>query len=271
MKTDFVAAPFLGEFGWEVAMWAPWLRWVKRDRRHSTFTVLCRPGHGALYKDFANEIVEVEAPGIIRSDCQNAFMQDVGRMARQHYIDLMPSMLGKKVPKNRVYTPLDMTYTWPPKKAPRLILESHYDYSTHEPVKGQVVIHPRWCEDKQPERNWPMEWWCELIERLAPKKVFTIGSTKGAMAFADAVDMRGADLATVIRTISQCEFGIGPSSGPLHLMNACKRPVFWWSGNEKDVDRYGSAWNPHRVANVQCGTSWQPTVEEVATCISDRS
>ena len=265
-----IAAPFLGEFGWEVAMWVPWLRWMRNNHHAGTdLIVMCRPGHGELYKDFATKIVEHEEPNLTKSDCVNGFVNGV-RLRDTGYIR-RAAMWKPKVKKARIITPLQMNYSWPNGEPPHLIHKEHKSYGKPDRKMGTTfVIHARNCSEKQPERNWWVTKWIALLEQFREAHVFAIGSNNDSLAPPGTKDFRGAPLETVVDLMASADFGIGPSSGPLHLMNACATPVVWWSGNRKDKARYERVWNPLGLPNVQAAENWNPEPQEVAECLKQQ-
>lgn len=269
-----VAAPFLGEFGWEVGMWVPWLRWMRYEmHRSSDFVVMCREGSQPLYADFASKVVVPrKLPDVHRVDNNNAFVTAHGRYRQEDYFKLVLEELAfkqRKVRKTDVLTPPQIPYMWPPERPPILRRRRDFVYGDEPGVRTQgcIAIHARHCKDKQPERNWALERWNALLEDLGATEVIAVGSKDGALCPEGARDARGDNLYDLACRIARCEFGLGPSSGPLHFINACRTPVFWWSANKKDQERYESAWNPHKLPNTCVKTHWNPEPEEVAACI----
>ena len=276
--STYVAAPFVGEFGWEVAMWAPWLRWMRNEHRTVTFDVLCKPGHQALYADFATRVIPVkEMPDILQVDCANAFVRVNGRLRREDYVEWVKRELeGHKtgtVKKGRVYTPLDIYYDWNGGRPPILRQRIDVPYGSDAKIvkKPFIAVHAR-AHQKQPDRNWlPREKWDELMDELDGEQVIAIGALGHSLCPRGAMDLRGRPLGGVMDLLSQCRVIVGPSSGPLHLANACRVPVVWWSGNQKDEERYATAWNPYHLPNRRVGVTWQPSVDEVMACLRPTS
>lgn len=257
-----IVAPFLGEFGWEVALWVPWLR---QQRRYSVdFVVLCKNGHEGLYKDFATEVVPYTPPKLSYVDCQHAWVGGV---------KLRPEAYAKvchghgKVTKKSVLTPYDLSYTWTagcPK--PRSANHKRLGKANNtEPGKSKMLaIHARECGDKQPDRNWSFNKWATLVGELNTRfQVASIGQVGQAMHLPGTENMRGMPLAKLCDLLASCRYAIGPSSGPLHLANHCGTPVIWWSGNEKDQERYAKVWNPWGSLNLCAAETWDPDVDEV--------
>ena len=265
-----VAAPFYGEFGWEVALWVPWLRWQRRKvHRQCDFEVLCKIGHEVLYEDFATKVTGVKPPkGITKIDCQNVWVD--GAQIRDWPAEVS-RLLRKKVGPARVIHPQEMRVRWDPVPTTR-----RFDYQPYGvqrmKVKGRVGLHIRRCHDKQPERNWDPLQVGKLLGMLTKKGLLKsavfFGTLDDAVGSVLGYDRRGAPLSELVEHMAECELVVGPSSGPLHLANLCGTPVVWWSGNAKDVPRYNKVWNPFKCLNEQASASWDPSVEEIVDAVA---
>ena len=260
------AAPFAGEFGWCVAMWTPWLRWVRRHQHGSErFVVYCHKGHEHLYQDFASDVIGIEIEDITAVDCVSAWVNGV-RLRQRDYGELVLSHHREKKRPTKIITPLDLSYQWPTKGPPRLLRSEHVTYGTpDDKQEGWIAIHARNCPDKSPERDWPIEKWMELVPKLGGH-VIAIGTR--AHAPVGTEDLRNLPLKDVCLALSKCEAIIGPSSGPLHLANACGTPAIWWSHNLKDCSRYKKWWNPWQRENRQVSKNWNPEVSTVLSSLS---
>lgn len=263
-----IAAPFLGEFGWEVALWAPHLRWLRQTHhQQGDFKVWCRPGHEALYEDFATKIEPVRTPRIRRVDCENAW-DETGRV---DYAELLNHLEHKRIAKARKITPGSMMVQWKP--VPFTKRTNYKLLGDRAPKPGKVAVHIRCLPDKQPERNWPVmhaeRVLGTLFERDLVEQVVSVGSIDGSSLFDSCrwTDQRGVRLRELIDELATCTLIIGPSSGPLHLANQCGVPAVWWSSNAKDEPRYARVWNPFSVGNVQAAKSWTPSVDQVVEAV----
>jgi len=267
-----IALPFRGEFGWLVAMWVPWLRHLcRRVYTGGDFIVLCRPGESELFRDFASKVIEIDAaPEVNRVDCANCFVTGHGRWRGEDEIRfLRPRFadLGWKLPTKRdSIAPEDLPFRWPPDAPPRPVRAEHIRFcESIETDLRWIAVHARACLLKQPDRNWPIERWNALVERLLDDfdKVFAIGTKADAAVPDGAVDIRGMTIGGLMSDLSACSMLVGPSSGPHALALQCATPIVWWSGNKKDVERYESAWNPFKIQNERAGVDWQPSVDAV--------
>jgi hypothetical protein len=270
-----IAAPFLGEFGWHVSLWVPWLRYMMKEHYPSReLTVICKPGHEGLYADFAAKIIPYEADGITRVDCNLAWRHGV-KVDTAWYKQMVGEAAKVSARKSELITPLDLQHTWhgnePPSLGKRGVYHKygirHPDEHGFIPDVRHIAIHARACHDKQTNRNWSPANWEEFIEAVGPvsRHFAFVGSKEGAYcsSHANAEDMRGVSITELTNIISSCGQIIGPSSGPLALAMLCETPVTWWSPNLKDVPRFERLWNPFGVETVQAADSWQPTVDQV--------
>lgn len=261
-----VAAPFFGEFGWEVALWAPWLRWCKADLPMEKMTVICRPGHEGLYTDFADKIL-VKEIATSKIDCNNAWVDGV-RLRMPDYHRIAGDVTGEsRIIQRNLRAPPNLPYVWT--NGPPCPSRQHlpHNYANGNQRGEVIVLHARACKDKQPDRNWsPLRW--EILAEHLDAPLVSIGTVRDALHVPGSEDLRGQSVADDIEILSEARLCIGPSSGPLHLANHCGVPVVWWSSHLKEVERYKTAWNPFNLKNLCAARSWNPQVEEVLKCVA---
>jgi hypothetical protein len=250
-------APFLGEFGWECSVWSPWLRW-QQDKLGQPITVLCEYGKALLYEDFA-KVIEVEPTPLIR-DCQHALTTKGAKLCGRDYENLVTMIAGGA---KKCITPLDLSVTWaggPP--APRFHIYKSYKVDIHTD-RNRCAIHAR--NYQHGDRNWSPARWDSLVSQLSFDcyDVVSIGSKDAALHIEGTTDHRGASLEALAWDLSQCDFVVGPSSGPLAFAMLCETPVVWWSGHAKNGPRFDKVWNPFGVKVTHVATNWNPHVEEV--------
>ncbi len=235
--------------------------------------MLCKPGHEGLYEDFATKVEAHEAPPLTYIDCQHAWRDGV-KLRQIDYVDMCKGR-KERMTKRTVLTPFEMPYHWNPLSCPTPTKRSEFkmlgEKSKHNHVTSKLVaIHARSCINKQPGRNWSAEKWTLVSWDLNKQgfQVASFGSKADSLHIPNTEDMRGLPLADLCNLLASCRYAIGPSSGPLHLANACATPVIWWSGNRKDQDRYKTAWNPLKLPNVCAAEAWDPDVDEVLACLN---
>lgn len=258
-----IAGPWFGEFGWELMRW----QGIFRNLAHKGYEIVMvsRPGHEALYEDYIEDFIGIEAPPGGEADGWriNGQVPSLGR----GLLDRYPG-----------YTYMDPTTCMkigvdPLGPGQRFIrygekIESDYHY---------ILVHPRSTPKGGTEiRNWSKCNWEELTERLVmdhTKEVHVIGSKDGAFGLEHCEDYRGLPLSDLVNIIANADLVIGPSSGPMHLASLCGTPhllwtddKFWGSCNGTNRERYETNWNPLGTKVIVLDhCDWNPTVEEVYT------
>lgn len=257
---------FLGEFGWEVAQWAPHCRAIVKHFKPKKVSLHCAPGHEALYEDFVDDLVPTKPPPKLRRDMlygykggsrarrNSPFSMDCDRAivseSRQVGPDSLgvPELIGEKIPR---------------------FLGNRESVS-----QSSIAFHAR-AIDQHPERNY--QHWQEIVDGLPPwvDTIYWIGTKKDLGPTPQMktpgrihVDHRGRPLADQISALNESHFAVGASSGAMHLAQHSGCPVLVWSGNnQKDAPRYRESWNPHRV-DYRFLKGWQPKPKDVSEAIS---
>jgi hypothetical protein len=260
-----IAAPFLGEFGWEVTLWVPWLRHqMLHSYQGRDLTVLCRDGHQYLYEDFCDDILTfaVGRP-IDKIDCQQVWI-DGHRLTKKDYLTMAAVALRKRlVPKDTI-TPMDLRVNWVG-DAPPVLKQSEYRPYGKPNGRIGIALHAR-ASRINPDRNWSTFKWAALAETLGGN-LASVGHPDQSLHVEGTEDLRGVSLGALCDLMSCSHAVVGPSSGPLALAMLCGTPVVWWSANLKDQPRFKNAWNPFNVEEVQAAQTWDPDVIEVeASC-----
>lgn len=246
--TTLFAGPWVGEFGWELFCWQGRLRAIADQ--YERVIVSSRPGHEALYEDFAHEFVPFTPPNG-QPDCH-----------RMHGYD--GTAFSHLVPDGVEWmNPWDLKADW--SSGPPVVRDQYFiQFGTATPYKYDALIHAR--ERKTcSERNWSRDNWLELYSALPSSwTIGWIGTRDEAFAHPakSSLDLRGLPLRDLIQEIRAARLVLGPSSGPIHLAALCGTPHVVWSGNYRDVPRYSKLWNPFNVAHAML-TTWQPNVGDV--------
>lgn len=259
-----IAAPFFGEFGWEVSLWAPWLRWQMKQFTGRDLHVFCRAGHEYLYEDFAHQVYNRDRPEITKVDCQNAWIN--GERIRQiTYVSMCQTLGQKQKKKGSIFTPLDLQTTWHGNEPPHLGKRGIYHRYGKPNGRIGIAIHAR-GSSRNPERNWSAHKW-DAIAGMTEGNLCSVGHPAHSIHVRGTEDLRGLPLKALCELISCSQVVIGPSSGPLALAMLCNTPVVWWSPNSKDVPRFETLWNPFHVEQTKAADTWDPDVIEVeAAC-----
>lgn len=259
-----IAAPFLGEFGWEVSMWVPWLRFqAQHPYSARDLTVMCRPGHEHLYEDFATDFLTFEVGVPSKVDCQNVWI-DGHLLRKKDYQTMAAVAMRRKVTPRDTITPHDMRVHWHG-DAPPILKQSEYRPYGKSNSRVGLAFHAR-SSANNPDRNWPAGKWDALAESLGGN-LASVGHPDHALHVEGTEDMRGIPLKHLCDMMANSSAVVGTSSGPMALAMLCCTPVVWWSPNPKDQPRFRTAWNPFNVEEVQAAKTWDPDVIEVeASC-----
>ena len=246
--TKVFAGPYVGEFGWELFCFQGHLRWLATNRG-CQIIASARPGHEALYEDFAVDFVPFNPPEG-QPDGWRIHGYD-----REAFAGIVPRGM-------KWLNPWDIKFQWrgPPVVDDQIFIPYGNPVSSDQMVYD-VLIHAR-ARQTCAARNWPREKWLELISQLPSSwSVGWIGTKKEAMGHGSN-DLRGLPLKQLIQEIRKARLVVGPSSGPMHLASLCRTSHVVWSGNKRDVPRYAKVWNPFDVQQRMIQT-WQPDVGAV--------
>lgn len=256
MKRLF-AGPFVGEFGWELFCWQGILRDISKNYDH--IHIVCMPGKEVLYQDFATTI-EIWSP--------------------ETYIPDGPFNTG--ITKDYPMPTYDCDYIGPNTK----LTQYHSHNGTYQPnvnqqyvifgnkvdIKYDIVLHARSTDKVGTEnRNWPEEYWNELVLKIKLKyptiRIASIGTKQAALHINNTTDLRDISLNELTDILYSSKLCIGPSSGPMHLASLCKTPHLVWSPEINRI-RYNTAWNPHNTTvEFLLAENWIPSVQEVENLI----
>ena len=234
--------PFWGEFGWEIAQWAPYVN----ARAEEFDRVRCMPGHAELYavdcpieqshpRPSGHE-PDMLQPWPVAASCQMPSVTPVKGV---------PCIVGDLKP-----VPL-----YPGCAAPR----------------RYIVLHCRGI-GKCHERNMTQAKWDELVRLLNAECVepVIVGSNEDYLPVGKVTDLRGASLDDTISFMRTARVVVGASSGPMHLAQACEAPIIVWSGNaKKDKPRYKDVWNHFGSPTRFVASTWQPGVGKILGAIED--
>lgn len=230
------AGPFVGEFGWELFCWQGHIRYLSKKYDHTT--VVCRPGHSALYKDFAEKILEYEPPEY-NPDCQYN-KGDIGTppLPSDSSYDHIPANYARIPRFDGIFNP----------RYPQTFYQYNNTNKNLDPF--DVIIHARsrtrTGNTNTSSRNLSVKNWNVIVSHLNDLgfSVASIGHPSASLHIQDTEDLRGINLDDLISYFCTCKFVIGPSSGPMHLAALCSSDLIVWSGHHWNKYRYETAWNP---------------------------
>lgn len=239
------AGPFYGEFGWELMMWIPWLRYLAKQ---SPLKIFARPGNEIFYQGLDVTSYEMTlSPKVVHSDCQHVYVRGKRVEAGAYPGNITPHDLPVKFSKSGCPIP------------PEFSEYVRLGEPGEEYHSCQVALHKRnrqWCSG----RNWHFERWRRLqdaADNLAEIGFFHIGKSGTSL-------MVGHEIGDQLQKLRKSKLCIGASSGPMHMAALCGTPLVVWSGNPgKDRERYDRLWNPFNVKVYWVGDTWDPEPEQV--------
>lgn len=236
------AGYWLGEFGWELMTWVPYLRRLARDNE---ILVGCEESHWPLYEDFATKAEFCDG----NVSAKNMWYHDGGEVS---------GIKGGIAPSKEICHSKEREYI----KYGRKI----------QAYENLVVVHARATKNMRTGyRNWPDERWDAVCGAISAKgfDVWSIGTAGGARCVKGTYDMRGLSLGYVMNILASAKACIGPSSGPMHLASLCGCPHLVWTDDQKQVvgctnrDRYEKLWNPFDTPVRVIDSGWQPEIQHV--------
>jgi len=257
MRT-LLAGPWVGEFGWELFCWQGHLRRIAKD--YDKVAVACKPGHGGLYTDFADKIIEHP----VSSGNTNMFMceSEHGNCLYGKY-DCTDYIGGHF----NIGFPIDN----PEHASVNFKNQEFMRYGSKSKSRMfDLVIHARSTSKLGTNnRNWSKEKWKELVSLFPDTSIVCIGSKEASLHFEGTTDMRGIPIDQLTDVLASSRVTVGPSSGPIHLASLCGCSHVVWSGSTHNKLRYEKYWNPHNtpVEYIHTATGWDADIDEVMQAI----
>jgi len=239
------------ECGWELTRWSGMIRWFKKHNPDKVICVSTRVDRYDLYYnavDFIHtykirgDYINVR-PNMYRADYQNKKEEDRKiKSIKMEYRDFH-FVVPPKCTVGRGYFDRDkMDFNFTPRSNNKKTIDKII--SKHK-RRIPICISPRHRTDSpKPTRNWPIDYWHNLYERLSQLDkhlVFIIGgsasiikpSIKGSFVVVD--DLVADDVSNIgltIEAIKSSKLTIGQQSALPILSNYLKTPTIMW-GHEK--------------------------------------
>ena len=258
VKKNLYAGPWLGEFGWELCWWNPYIR--AKAEHYEEVTVAAPQGSEYLYADFVTNFIPLKTDG--------GFDFYKGELI-QGDTSIPPGC--------EVIRPEKI---WPQRKPSEWVVEGERRWRKLAPgLKGPNYCVCAFRPDKVyknrlfPGKSWPEKYCKALINLLKDEDwhdgVICIGG-KGNFCPPEADDFREIPLRELCGLLSNARVVIGPSSGPLHLAQLNEAPVVTWYGVHPEASRprYTQHWNPFH-APVRFMDQKQPEPEQVLGTIRE--
>lgn len=250
LSTRGYYGPWFGEFGHEIAASGLARAW---SRQFEHMTVCSKPGSHALYADFADKFV----PHSIVCEGVCATATSSTRPNERHLRRMIPG---------------DCQVLRPVEYRGHGEVEWKRFGKHRKKYDGAILFHAR-NRPHISRRNWSVKLWHQLARELFRSGegdfIVCVGTREHAFTIEGALDLRGASLEEQMDAAASARFGVGVSSGPMHLMQHCGCPiVVWCGGGEPEQSqtqaRYLKGWNPFGTkARSFKWNSWQPPYERV--------
>ncbi len=236
------AGPWVGEFGWELCSWNPYLRHIsqKYDR-----VIVEGPASSEYLYEFADEYRPNE-PLAHFSDEYKGHSESFSPEPRATVETPSSGKHGK--PEKRTFG--DARHPTRPFR-PTPNREWRYLPESAEHVADVLCAFrspKRYKKRTLRDKEYPQEK-CEQLVNLLIEANISVACIGGRDNYyvEGAIDLRGEPLKKQCNALAGAKVCLGPSSAPLHLASLCKTPhVVWY--NRKDqvssVSRYTDYWNP---------------------------
>lgn len=244
---------WIGELGWELMTWIPYLR--KRSEEYSQMVIYTFPGMEAAYTGFhcPVEIREHNHPSRAL-EWRDTSMVETGFDATQYtcHVEFIEPIKDYRA-------------------ADKYDLGDYFvRYGTPKDTGVEVVFHARGIQ-KASFKNYPIEKWNDIA--AAFPKAASVG-TMNDLHIHGTEDRRGISLAGLMDLIASAQVVVGQSSGVMHLASLCgTRQVVWAEDNktyfnEKLEQRYRETWNPFGTPVSWVNTpNWEPNTDDVIVAI----
>lgn len=248
------AGPWIGEFGWEIMTWVPYLRKLSRD--YDKMYISTFEGMEALYTGFHCEVGFLPHRVESRTDNWMIGVEDA----------TMPAM-----PELPDHDRLEAEITDHIKPIKEYRLKGEYiRYGSPVVIDIGVLFHARGIK-KGAYKNWPDEKWDRMSKEF-PRALY-IGAGKDLAR--KRAYTSGNDLAMLMNVIASAAVVIGGSSGVMHLALMCGTPVVTWGdcSNFGDTlkNRYMKTWNPFGTPVTWVGDTWDPEPEQIMKAIKPKN
>jgi hypothetical protein len=238
-RTNLLAGPYVGEFGYELMQWQGFVRALRP--RYQQVHVLTYPGRDYLYEG-----------------CQVHYHDIDLKSAGYWYGRLSPAEARSMADAKAVeigLTDYDVFDTSLLCTRYHKMLFWRQDFRLlNEPAAGgriyDVAFHFRAVQKEGPDhaKNYDPALADELATLCLAKglSVICVGHPDYSYCAKGCEDLRRVDLRESVAAICSVRVLAGENSGATHLANICGRPTILWANDQWRID-YSLRWNPFRV------------------------
>ena len=265
MSRILLAAPHVGEIGWELMSWQGRVRRMYRRGGYDRVVVLGGPGKAAFYDGMPLDYRAIDLshlPGEAYED-RRYIGHSKEIVAADELKRLLEPLVQNVVAESRADGDT-VDVLWPEYAGkPCSCDPEHQAFIRYErkiselPSEPWVVLVQR-TRAHGAERNWPAESWVRLARLLADRGVHTT--------------IYPCEAEAAITMLSGCDLAVGQSTGGLHLAALCGCPTLVWSVQDylmwqweiTNRQRYETWWNPLGSPVVFHEAASLPTPEAAA-------
>jgi len=267
MKKLLLCGPWQGEFGWEICMWQPHLRYISQTEKYNKIIISTQPTHEILYEDFADGFIYNKRGR--NSDGWKNRDVDFCYFPQSVLTEVKRKHKGYTI---QVYSPNDDSTS---ENSPKTYIR--YGRKESKP-KYDILFHARWTNKcNSGDRNWPLKKWEEVSNHFKRMglRMASVGLKSSSKYIAHTDYLMNMDLRDMVDIMVNSRLIIGPSSGPLHLASFCGCPQLVWTNNKfwKSINgtnrkRWKHSWNPFQTkVSVIDNCNWQPRAKDVISNI----
>lgn len=230
------AGPWVGEFGWELCWWNPFVR--RAAKQFSHITVASFESSRYLY-EFADEFVPIKGESI--AFCEGKLLMPPPTISADKVLSPRSLFKSDRIAR-RILRPTRR----------RRWQDVPLDYRKFGIVKSPRIADVM-CAFRPPKgafgagKEYP-EQMCAILTEMLCDAGFSIACYGGKNNYCPpgAKDMRGAPLGEQCDALASALCAVGPSSGTIHLASLCGCPHVTWYTPDPVISqrRYELQWNP---------------------------
>ena len=269
-KSILIAGPWVNEFGWELMVWQPAVRYKRMRDKYEKCYVITFKNHKYLYED-----CEV-------FDHQQQLM-DAKFGFTLPSLEMINDLVKKCIAHFNISEPYDLfsprqyvSFKSRIKRALKIrdTLHRNFFVSDTNLEDFDIGFHFRSFERAGDikGKSFPPDKADQLVSMCLNShyKVCCIGAPGYSYVPKGAINRQSEDLEISIRYMSKCRLIVGGSSAPMHLASLCHLPIVIWTGPPFDASRYFKSWNPFN-AKVFLVTeqNFNPEINDIYACIEN--
>lgn len=270
MSRILVAAPYVGEIGWELMAWQARVRWVFARGHYDQVIVLGGAGKAAFYEHMPVEYRTLDlahVPGAAYED--RRIISESGEVVSSEQLKHCLQGPVQQTTAACLADGSEVDVLWPDYSGKLWPCDAAHQSFVRYTQPVETMPAGPWVAFVQRTRayagfkNWPEDHWTRLASMLNERGVHTTIYPCEAQA--------------AIAMLSGCDLAIGQSTGGLHLAALCGCPTMVWSVQQylmwrwqiTNRQRYETWWNPLGAPVIVHDLNQLPTPEQAASQVMD--